>query len=121
MNSHKETESSQTNKVFIRREKKVSVDRQMGQAQKKFASLWLFESLTWSISSRFPFGQSSYLPGSESIFGLSQGPYVCSALSQRWILVKRPMVKLTSPTMGWCPFPFDLRETSPHIWLGRSP
>lgn len=106
MNSHKETESSQTNKVFIRREKKVCVDRQMGQAQKKFASLWLFESLTWSISSRFPFGQSSYLPGSESIFGLSQGPYVCSALS---------------PTMGWCPFPFDLRETSPHIWLGGSP
>ena len=46
----------------------------MGRAQEKFAPLQLFESLIWGVFSRVPFGQPSYLPGSESVFGLSQGP-----------------------------------------------
>ena len=50
------------------------------------------------ISSRFPLAKHLVLPGSGSIFGLSQGPPMCACapLSQDWILAKRLMGRLTS-------------------------
>ena len=63
------------------------------------------------------------LPGSESMFCLSQGPpvCVCVCLSQsRWILVKRPMGRLTSFTMRRYPLSFDLQGAFLHTcsWEG---
>lgn len=74
MNSHKEDRKcSQTNKVFIRREKKgkyLWIDR-WGRLREKICFLVVVWITYIDISSRFPFGQSSCLPGSESVFGLS--------------------------------------------------
>lgn len=43
-----------------------------------------FESLLWGVSSGFPLAIHLALPGSESVFGLSQGPSmgVGTSLSQ---------------------------------------
>ena len=83
-----------------------------------------FESLIWNISSRFPLASYLVLLNSESVFGISQGLLLCMSISQpRWILVKRPRDRLTSPTTGWRPLPFwlprslSVRVESERSWL----
>ena len=61
--------------------KRVHVDRHMGGLRERLVPLWWFESLIWGISSRFPMANHLALPGSESIFGLSQGPPMCMCVS----------------------------------------
>ena len=59
---------------------------------------WQFKSLLWGIFSRFSLASCLALLGSESVFGLSQGPpmCVCVHISQpRWVLAKRPMGRLS--------------------------
>ena len=40
-----------------------------------------FRSLTWSVSFGFPLARHSDLPGSQSIFGVSQDPSLCAHAS----------------------------------------
>ena len=42
---------------------------------------WQSESLLWGISSGFPLTNHLALPGSESVFGTSQGPPMCAHAS----------------------------------------
>ena len=65
VNFHIETESSETNKVFIRR-KRVPMDRHTGGESR---ALMEFESLSWGIPSPFPLASHLASPGSESILG----------------------------------------------------
>ena len=53
----------------------------------------------------------------------SRSSPVWAHISQpRWILVKRPVGRLTSSTMGWFPpFHWPLRSLSVHMLLGTSP
>ena len=124
ISSHKETESSQTNKVFIRG-KKIKyawVDR-WGRLRKNLLPCGCLNPL-----------YEAFLPGfflashliclvlSLYLAYLRLLPHVCSALSQRWILAKRPMGKLTSPYYGVATPPFwPLWNFSPNVYLGRSP
>ena len=88
-------ESSETNKVFIRRKKRVQymwIDTQVDSERDKVA-LMAFEFLLWGISSSFPLANHFDLPGSQSILGISQDPPMCAHISwPRWILQKRHMV-----------------------------
>ena len=43
--------------------------------------LWWFESILWGVSSGFPLASHLDLSGSESIFGVSQDPPVCTCAS----------------------------------------
>ena len=66
-------------KLCFRREKEYSTcgHRAHGQTQRereRAASLWQFESLLWGISSKFSLANHVGLPGSESIFDISQDP-----------------------------------------------
>ena len=81
MNSHKKTESSETSEMFIRW-KKGSCELTHTGGLRVSLSLW-FERFIPDISSRFPLADNLTLPGSESVFGLSQVlPHVCLSLSQ---------------------------------------
>ena len=42
---------------------------------------WWFKSFVWDISSGFLLASHSDLPGSESVFGISQCPPVCAHAS----------------------------------------
>ena len=86
MSFHIEMESSETNRVFIRRKKStVFVDRctrglrvaPRGSSHHFFFLFVLFASFLLGISSTFSLASRLALPGSESVFGLSQGPPVC--------------------------------------------
>ena len=59
------------------------MDRHTGGLIERVTPFW-FESLLWGISSGFPLTSHLALPGSESVFGVSQGPplCVCTSLSQ---------------------------------------
>ena len=81
-------ESGKTNKVFIKRKKNtVHVDRNIGGLGERVSHwitpFWWFEFLLWGISSGFPLANLD-LPGSQSIFGISQDPpiWVYTSLSQ---------------------------------------
>jgi len=72
-----------------------------GRPTERVTPLWCLKSLTWGISSRFPLVSHFDLPGSESLFGLSQGALVCVCVSvrvrisqPRWIPAKRPIGSL---------------------------
>ena len=82
MNFHIETESSEASKVLGG--KGVHMDRHTGGLRKRVTPSWQSESLLRGISSRFPLTNHLALPGSESVFGLSQGPPLCviTSLSQ---------------------------------------
>ena len=56
----------------------------MGGLRERVTSLWLFKSFIWGSSSGFPLANHLTLPGSESTFGLTQGPplCMCTSLSQ---------------------------------------
>ena len=41
----------------------------------------MIESLLWGISPGFPLTNHLALPGSESVFGISQGPPMCACAS----------------------------------------
>ena len=71
------------------------IDTSVGS--ERVALFWWFDSLLWGISNRFPLTNFLALPGSESVFGIYQGPpCVHTHISKpRWILVKRPM-------SSWC-------------------
>ena len=93
-------ESSETSKVFIRRKKKstVRVDRHTGGLRERVAPLWQFESLIWGTSSGFPLANHFDLPGSTSIFGISQDRPMCAriSLSQDGFYLRGLWVDLTS-------------------------
>ena len=81
-------ESGKTSKVFIKRKKNtVHVDRPIGRLRERVSHwvtpLWQFEFLLWGISYGFPLDDLD-LPGSQSIFGISQDPpmWVHTSLSQ---------------------------------------
>ena len=77
-NFNKEMESSETSEVFIRR-KKVCVDRLTQVGSEKELNLWgSLNHLYGDSSSGFPLANHLALPGSESIFGLTQGPPLCA-------------------------------------------
>ena len=68
-------ESSEASKVFVRsKESKVHVERHTGWTLEsvRVRPSWQFELLLWGISSGFPLISHLNLPGSESIFGVSQ-------------------------------------------------
>ena len=73
INSHKETESSETSKYLLGGKKVCVVDR-WGGLRRNLLPCSCLNHLFGAFFSRVPFGQPSYLPGSESVFGLSQGP-----------------------------------------------
>ena len=50
----------------------------MDGLRERVAPLWKFESLLWGISSGFPLTNYLALPGSESVFGILQGPPLCA-------------------------------------------
>ena len=103
---HKEKGNSETS-VYEEEKECVWIDR---LSRLRIVSLWWFESLTQGISSRFPLANHLGLPGSESVFSLSQDcarfgstyslaqdPPMCAHISySRWIQVKRPIGRLTS-------------------------
>ena len=66
-------ESSET-----RKRSTVRVGRHMGGLGERVTPSWQFESLLWGIPSGFPLANHLALPGSESVFGLSQGPPMCA-------------------------------------------
>ena len=57
------------------------MDRHTGGLRERVVPSWSFESLIWGISSRFLLASHLALPGSESRFGLSQGPSLCARAS----------------------------------------
>ena len=61
--------------------KRVHVGRHMGGLRERVAPSWQFKSLTWGISSVFPLTNHFDLPGSESIFGVSQDFPMCARVS----------------------------------------
>ena len=70
------TESNEISKLFIRRKNStVCVARYTSKLG--FMASWQFKSLLWGIFSRFSLASCLALLGSESVFGLSQGPPVC--------------------------------------------
>ena len=72
---------NEASKVFIRRKKRtVHVIDTQGDSERQSLSthLWWFELLSWSISSKFPLANHFHLPGSQSIFGTSQGSLMCA-------------------------------------------
>lgn len=76
------TESSETSKMFIRKKRiqNVWIDTRADSESCPSGSLNTFMGHFFRVS----FDQSSCLPGSESIFGMSQAPliYACAAFSQ---------------------------------------
>ena len=61
------------------------VDRHRGELRvSRVVPSWQFELLSWGISSGFPLANHFDLPGSQSIFDLSQNPPmgVCQSLGQ---------------------------------------
>ena len=98
-------ESSEASKVFIRREKStVRVYRHTGRLRERESlslALMQFESLLWGISLGFPLANHYDLPGSQSLFGISQDPpmYAHASLSQdgfyrKGIWVEHPLTEL---------------------------
>ena len=76
-------ESSETNKAFIRRKKGVQymwIDTKVDSERDKVA-LMAFEFLSWDISSSFPLANNFDLPGSQSVFVISQNPPMCAHAS----------------------------------------
>ena len=87
-------ESSETSKVFIRRKKStVYVDRWADPEKESHwvAPSWQFVLLLWGISSRFPLISHFGLPGSQSIFGASRNPPMCTYASLSQEGLKRLM------------------------------
>ena len=88
----RKTESSEASKVFIKGEK-VQYATGVLRERVRVAPSWQFELLLWGTYSRFPLTNHFDLLGSQSVFGIYQGPpCVHTHISKpRWILVKRPM------------------------------
>ena len=59
----------------------VCVDRHTGRLRERVTPSWQFESLIWGISSVFPLTNHFDLPGSESIFSVSQDLPMCACAS----------------------------------------
>ena len=57
------------------------MDRHTGELRERVTLLWEFESLIQAISSMFPLANHLALPGSESVFGISQGPPIGESTS----------------------------------------
>ena len=72
-------ESSETSEVFIRKKRiqYVWIDTQADSESCPSGSLNAFMGHFFQVS----FDQSSCLPGSESIFGMSQGSLICACTS----------------------------------------
>ena len=64
-------------KYLLGEKNTVHVDRHMGRLRERVTPAWQFESLIWGISSRFPLANHFGLPGSKSIFGVSQDFPMC--------------------------------------------
>ena len=74
-------ESSETSSVYQEKKSTVSEDRHTGGLREVVVPSWWLESLLWGITSGFPLADHFHLPGSESIFGITQNPPVCTNMS----------------------------------------
>ena len=124
-------ESSEASKVFTGRKKSTEcVDRRTGRLREESRSCWVtpswqFELLWWSISSRFPLANHYDLPGSQSIFGASQDPFLCThvSLSQDGFYHKGLWVENPLPWLLWLArslFCESLVEGVSRLWNEKS-
>ena len=83
------------------------MDRHTGGLRERVAPSWKFESLLWGISSRFPLANHFDLPGSKSIFGVSQDfpMWVHASLRQDGFYRRGLWVV----SISWHHSPFDLQ------------
>ena len=93
------TESSEASKAFIKGE--MVQDTGILRERVRVAPSWQFELLLWDISFHFSLANHYNLPGSQSIFGISQDPSTCAhgSLSQdgpfqRGVLLEHPLTLL---------------------------
>ena len=104
------TESSETSKVFIRRKKVQYLWRNTQEDSQEspwVVPKWQWKLLIWGISSSFPLANHSDLPGSQSVFGISQDPLLCvhASLSQdgfywKAVWVEHPLSSLSFGLQG---------------------
>ena len=82
------------------------MDRHTGGLRERVAPSWQLESLLWCISPMFPLTNHFDLPGSESIFGVSQDFPMCvhTSLSQDgfyrrslWVVDITPLLTSKEP------------------------
>lgn len=107
--STKTESSEEASRVFIRKKKStIPKDRHTGRLREspRVVLLWQFKSLLWGISSGFPLASHFDLPGSESMFGISQAPPMCAraSLSQDGFYYEGPWVDYRLAS-----FTFDLQ------------
>ena len=101
--------------LFIKRKKRVQylwIDTWVDSESLWVALLWQFEFLLWNICSWYSLANHFDLPGSQSIYGISQNPPMCAhpflsqdGFYQRGLWVKHPLTSL----------PFDLRGAFLHV------
>ena len=86
------------------------MDRHTGGLRERVMPSWQFELLLWGISSGFPLANHFDLPGSKSVFGISQDFPMCvrASLSQDGFYQRGLWV-------GWHPSPFDLQGAFLHM------
>jgi len=106
-----ETESTEASKVFIRREKRVQyvwidtwADSEGESLSCALVAVWI---IFWGLFSSFPLANHFDLPGSQSIFGVSQDPPMClhTSLSQdafypKGVWVEHPLTEFSSGLQG---------------------
>ena len=90
------------------------MDRHMSGLREKVTPSWQFESLICGISSRFPPASHLDLPGSKSVFGISQDLPTCvhASLSQDGFYWRGLWVDLAT----WHHSPFDLQGAFLHMY-----
>ena len=103
-------ESSKVSKVFIRRKKVQYLWRNTQEDSQEspwVVPKWQWKLLIWGISSSFPLANHSDLPGSQSVFGISQDPLLCvhASLSQdgfywKAVWVEHPLSSLSFGLQG---------------------
>ena len=93
--------------LFIKRKKRVQylwIDTWVDSEGLWVAPLWQFEFLLWNISSWYSLANHFDLPGSQSIYGISQNPPMCAhpflsqdGFYQRGLWVEHPLTSLPFP------------------------
>ena len=94
----------------------VYVDRHMGRLRERESGWvlpsWQFELLLWVISPGFALANHFDLPGSQSIFGISQDPSMCAHASLSQDVFPRRAVWVQPPLAS---LPFGLRGAFLHV------
>ena len=93
------------------------VNRHTQAGSERVTPSWQFESLTWGISSGFPLANHVALPGSEFVFGLSQGPHLCACASLSQDGFQRRSLRVGGHRLLWGGAPSLLtpRSLSAHV------